>query len=112
MIDANIRHPGGLHEWLMVKHQLQIKKWGVSLETVLEARTRTEATVGHHFKHGSTGSGQMHSQLDQMIETSPSFDAFKGRLNEWADRELYPVRGPNGEAPAGRYYLPPELQTR
>lgn len=51
----------------------------------------------------------MHRQLDTMIETSPSFDAFKRRLNEWADLELYPVRGPNGEPPAGRYYLPIDL---
>ena len=112
IIANSIRHPGGLHEWLMVKHQLQIKRWGVSLQTVLDARTRTEATVGRHFKHGSTGSGQMHNRLDELIETSPSFDAFKRRLNEWADRELFPVRGPSGEPPAGRYYLPPELQTK
>ena len=96
----------------MVKHQLQIKRWGVSLQTVLDARTRTEATVNRHFKHGSTGSGHMHNHLDALIETSPSFDVFKRRLNEWADRELFPVHGPGGEPPAGRYYLPPELQTR
>ncbi|MBZ0232487.1 MAG: hypothetical protein K8M05_09185 [Deltaproteobacteria bacterium] len=112
VIAANIRHPGGLHEWLMVKHQQQIKRWGVSLQTVLDARTSTEATIGRHFKHGSAGSGTMHRQLDALIERSPSFDAFKVRLNEWADRELFPVRGPRGEPPAGRYYLPPELQTR
>lgn len=112
IIGANVRHPGGMHEWLKVSHQLQIKRWGVSLQTVLDARTRTEATIGRHFRHdGSTGS-RMHRQLDTMIETSPSFDAFKTRLNEWADLELFPVRGPNGEPPAGRYYLPPELQTR
>lgn len=112
VIANNIRHPGGLHEWLMVKHQQQVKRWDVSLQTVLDARTRTEATIGRRFKHGSTGSTTMHRQLDMLIETSPSFDTFKTRLNEWADRELFPVRGPKGEPPAGRYYLPPELQTR
>lgn len=112
VIDANIRHPGGLHEWLMVKHQRQIKRWGVSLQTVLDARTSTEATIGRHFKHGSSGSGRMHAQLDDLIETSPSFDAFKHRLNEWADVELFPVHGPKGEPPAGRFYLPPDLQVK
>ncbi len=112
VIDASIRHPGGLHEWLMVKHQRQIKRWGVSLQTVLDARTSTEATIGRHFKHGSSGSGRMHAQLDDLIETSPSFDAFKHRLNEWADVELFPVHGPKGEPPAGRFYLPPELQVK
>jgi len=110
VIADNIRHPGGLHEWLMVKQQIQIKKWGVSLQTVMDARTSTEATIGRHFKHGSTGSTTMHRELDRMIDTSPNFEAFKQRLNEWADRELFSVRGPSGEPAAGRYYLPPELQ--
>lgn len=110
VIDANIRHPGGLHEWLMVKHQQQIKKWNVSLQTVLDARTRTEATIGRGFKHGGDGSTRMHNDLSAMIAEAPTFDAFKVRLNAWADRELFPIRGPNGEPPAGRYYLPADLQ--
>jgi hypothetical protein len=111
VIDANIRHPGGLHEWLMVKHQKQIKQWGVSLQTVLDARTRTEATIGRHFKHGGDGSTRMHNELSAMIAEAPSFGGFKKRLNAWADRELFPVVGPAGESPAGRYYLPVDLQS-
>jgi hypothetical protein len=112
IIANNVRHPGGLHEWLMVMHQQQIKRWNVSLQTVLDARTRTEAAVGRRFRHGGPGSGRMHQQLNAMIEGSPTYDTFLQRLNEWADRELFPVRGPRGEPPLGRYYLPRELQLR
>lgn len=110
VIDDSIRHPGGLHEWVMVKHARQAKRWGVSLQTVIDARTTTVATVGRRFRHGAAGSGRMHEQLDEMIASSGSFQAFRERLNAWADRELFPVTGPAGEAPLGRYYLPPELQ--
>lgn len=110
VIAANVRHPGGLHEWLMVKHVVRVKRWGVSLQTVLDARTATVSTVGRHFKHGGSGSTSMHNRLSDMIAESPSFDAFKVRLNDWADEALFPVRGPNGQPPAGRYYLPLDLQ--
>lgn len=118
VIEDNVRHPGGLHEWLMVKHVRKVKEWGISLQTVLDARTATAATVGRTFRHkrldGRTGagpgSGTMHRQLDRMLTESGSLNEFRRRLNQWADAEMYPVPGPNGEAPLGRYYLPAELQ--
>jgi len=112
VIADNIRHPGELHEWIMVKHARKAKEWGVSMETVRSARTSTAETVGRYFRHGGEGSGTMHDQLDEMIVFARSFDDFKARLNTWADRELFPVPGTTWNDPRhlGRYYLPPELQ--
>jgi hypothetical protein len=110
VIERSVRHPGGLHEWLMVKHLRQVKKWGISLKTVLDARTRTEATVGRAFRHGGAGSTTMHIALSDMIAESTTYEGFLERLNAWADRELFPVHGPHGEPPHGRYYLPEDLQ--
>ncbi len=110
VIADHIRHPGHQHEWLMVKHMRQVKKWGISMRTVLDARTRTESAVGRGFRHGSRGSGAMHEALSEMIEASSTFWEFRQRLSAWADRELFPVHGPHGETPLGRYYLPEDLQ--
>jgi hypothetical protein len=112
IIADHIRHPGHLHEWVMVKHARQAKVWGVSMRTVLDARTRTALTVGKNFKHGGDGSGTMHLELDAMIADAETFLDFKKRLNVWADEELFAVRGPYGEPPLGRYYLPKDLQVR
>lgn len=110
VIANNIRHPRHMHEWMMVRHARRIKEWGVSMRKVLDARTRTEAAVGRRFRHGGAGSGAMHEALSDMIAESATFWEFRHRLSAWADRELFPVRGPNGEPPLGRYYLPEDLQ--
>lgn len=114
VIAGNIRHPRGQHEWLLVAEARQFKKWGVSMKTIQEGRTLTEATIGKRFRHGSAGSGTMHSGLRAMIRSSSSYDEFLGELNHWADRELVPshsARWPDA-APAGRYSLPDSLQLR
>ena len=101
----------------MVKHAMKAKEWGVPLQTVLDARTETELTIGKNFRHtaksgkgSGPGSGQMHRDLDKMILQARTFDEFKHQLNIWADRELYAVGGADGQAARGRYYLPENLQ--
>jgi hypothetical protein len=114
VLEENIRHPGGKHEWLMVAEARQFKKWGVSIRTIQEGRTFTEATVGKRFRHGATGSGAMHEELQAMVRSSNSYDEFLQKLNQWADRELAPshsARWPR-EKPRGRYSLPDNLQVR
>lgn len=114
VIADNIRHPGGQHEWLMVAEARKFKKWGVSMRTIQEGRTLTDATIGKRFRHGATGSGRMHGDLRAMIRSADSYAEFLEKLNQWADRELVPShseRWPNA-APQGRYSLPDRLQVR
>ncbi len=114
VIADNIRHPGSQHEWLMVAEARKFKKWGVSMRTVQEGRTFTDAAIGKRFRHGAAGSGRMHGELRAMIQSSDSYGEFLGKLNQWADRELVPshsARWPN-TAPSGRYSLPDNLQLR
>jgi hypothetical protein len=114
VIADNIRHPGSQHEWLMVAEARKFKRWGVSMKTIQEGRTFTDATIGKRFRHGGAGSGRMHAELRAMIRSSDSYGEFLEKLNQWADRELVPshsVRWPNA-APLGRYSLPDNLQLR
>jgi hypothetical protein len=100
VIERRIRHPGGYHEWLKVSQVLKLKEWGVPFSKIQTARTLTKQTSGVNFKHGVEGSGTMHKQLDEMFESSTSFDEFLEKLNRWADVELT----------KGRQDLPVELQ--
>jgi len=114
IIDENIRHPGGLHEWLTVNEVRQFKKWGVPMKTIQEGRTLTKATVGKRFRHGGMGSGTMHRELVAMVQSSSSYPEFLTKLNQWADRAFAPshsARWPDA-APLGRYSLPDNLQLR
>lgn len=114
IIGENIRHPGGKHEWLMVAEARQIKKWGVSMKTIQEGRSLTDATIGRRFRHSGMGAGRMHREVRAMIRSSNSYGEFLEKLNQWADRELAPshsTRWPDA-APLGRYSLPDNLQLR
>jgi hypothetical protein len=114
VIADSIRHPGNQHEWLMVAEARKFKQWGVSMKTIREGRTFTDATIGRRFRHGGTGSGRMHVELREMIRSSNSYSEFLEKLNQWADRELMPshsTRWPNA-TPLGRYNLPENLQVR
>jgi hypothetical protein len=115
VIGENIRHPGAKHEWLMLAEARQFKKWGISLKTIQEGRTFTQAIIGKRFRHGvQPGSGIMHDELRGMVRSSHSYDEFLEKLNQWADRELAPshsARWPR-DTPRGRYSLPDNLQMR
>jgi hypothetical protein len=115
VIAENIRHPGSKHEWLMVAEARQFKQWGVSMRTIQEGRTFTQAAVGKRFRHGvEPGASAMHDELRAMVRTSHSYDEFLEKLNQWADRELVPshsARWPN-RPPLGRYSLPDNLQVK
>lgn len=115
IIAENIRHPRGYHEWLMVAEARQFKKWGVSMRTIRDARSLTGATIGKRFRHGvGAASDTMHRELREMIRSSGSYDEFLGKLNRWADRELFPSHSPRwpDAPPLGRYSLPESLQMR
>jgi hypothetical protein len=99
IIEANIRHPGGLHEWLQVAEAQRFKQWNVTMETIQDARTLTSETVGKNFKHGGVGSGTFHRQTRALIQSAPDFESFLLRLNDWADENLF----------GGRESLPPTL---
>lgn len=82
IIADNIRHPGSMHEWLMVAEARQFKKWGISMGTIREGRTFTDAMIGRMFRHGGAGSGAMHRQLRAMIRSSGSYEEFLEKLND------------------------------
>ncbi|OUC11749.1 MAG: hypothetical protein B0A82_26535 [Alkalinema sp. CACIAM 70d] len=101
ILGNRVRDPGGYHEWLKVSKLPKFKEWGVSMRDIHEFRTLTEQTAGEGFRHGQTGSGWMHDELDKMIDKSNSLTDFKQYLNDWAD-EMMP--------PHGRTHLPDGLQ--
>src|SRR5207245_5386170 len=68
VIKEKIRHPGGLHEWLKVSQTPLFKKWGVSMQTIKDARSPISSVIGKGFRHGSKGSGIMHRELDEMFK--------------------------------------------
>ena len=112
IIADNIRHPRGMHEWLMVAEARKLKSWGVSMAEIKRNRTLTKATIGRRFRHGGTGSTTFHNDLRQMIRGADSYDGFLEELNIWADRELVPSNSRNwpNEGKRGRFSLPDELQ--
>ena len=106
--------PGTYHEWLMVAEARKVKEWGVSMRTVLQGRSFTEATMGRRFRHGAEGSGTFHEQLRQMIRESSSFPEYVEKLNRWADDNLVPSHSARFplDGRRGRYSLPETLQAR
>jgi len=99
VIEANIRHPGGLHEWLQVAETARFKRWNVSMRVIQDARTLTSETFGRNFIHGGAGSGDFHIATRALIQRARDFNHFKLLLNEWADGALI----------NGRYSLPESL---
>lgn len=105
-IKEEIRKPGGLHEWLKCSQMEKLKEWGVSMALIKSTAEPTLMVEGMRFQHtseggrGSYGSTAMHKQLDRMFESSNSFDEFKTKFNDWADKALL----------NGREGLPEQLQ--
>ena len=97
VIERNIRHPGGRHEWLKVNQAPKLKEWGVSMKTIHEARTPTMEMAKKGFPHGSW---TLHNQLDELFDSAKTYDDFLIKLNNWADQRLT----------KGRLDLPPILQ--
>lgn len=97
IIERNIRHPGGLHEWLKVSQTPKLKQWGVSMETIRDARTPTAEMAKKGFPHGSQ---LLHREIDALFASTSSYEDFLAKLNKWADVRLT----------KGRLDLPPVLQ--
>ena len=89
-ISALIRHPGGLHEWLMCSRANTFKKWGVTMEEIKLLRTKIEDVI---FKnppgyHGGPGSTKAHNEILDLIDRSNSYDEFKIKLIKWSENRL------------------------
>jgi len=89
-IKARIRHPGGLHEWLMVARADVFKGWGVSMGEIKDLRTNTQDVVFTNppGRHGGQGSTRAHNEILEIIDNSNSYENFRDNLREWADRRL------------------------
>ncbi|NUO76043.1 MAG: type IV secretion protein Rhs [Lysobacter sp.] len=89
-IKDRLRHPGGMHEWLLVSRADVFKRWGVTAEQIWEWRTPTSTTGGinPNWRHGRTGSTSAHNEILGIIDSSLTFDDFKRRLNNWANFRL------------------------
>ncbi|KQS93006.1 hypothetical protein [Chryseobacterium sp. Leaf394] len=89
-IQNRIRHPGGLHEWLMVSRADTFKKWNVSMVEIKNLRTKIEHVI---FKnppgvHGGLGSTTAHNEILELIDSSKDFKSFKKKLINWSNRRL------------------------
>jgi RHS repeat-associated protein len=104
MLEDRIRHPGGMHEWLLAGRAPTFKRWGVSMSSIHELRTPTRATsfvdsaTGIIGGHGLEGSGGAHSELINIIDQSNSYGQFKQNLQNWSN---YRLPGGVSDLPAG-----------
>jgi hypothetical protein len=89
-IKRRIRHPGGLHEWLMVSRADVFKKWGVSMNEIKRLRTKVEFVIFKNppGKHGGFGSTRAHNEILDLIDTSKNFNQFKKKLIIWSENRL------------------------
>lgn len=102
-IEARIRYPGGLHEWLMCSRANVFKKWGVSMDEIKKMRTKIDDVIFKNppGKHGGPGSTKAHNEILDIIDNSNSYDNFKDELIKWADNRL---EGGSGSLPSGFFY--------
>ncbi|MGX9706934.1 DUF4244 domain-containing protein [Laceyella tengchongensis] len=89
-IESRLRHPGGLHEWLLVSRAPTFKRWGVTAEQIKELRTtiRDVKFVNPQGAHGRKGSTRAHNELLEIIDSSTDYTMFKRRLQNWANYRL------------------------
>lgn len=92
-ISSRIRHPGKLHEWLLVSRAPVFKEWGVSMSDIKSLRTPTKDVkfVNPQGVHGGKGSTKAHNELLDIVDNSKNYDQFVTGLNKWANSRL-----PNG----------------
>lgn len=95
-IEAEIRKPGGLHEWCMVCEVQQFKSWGVKMTEIKEFRTKTTSlkgtnpVTGEPFAHSiinnngvivpGPGSKTFHNELQNLISSSRNLKEFNEKL--------------------------------
>ena len=99
-IASLIRHPGGLHEWLMCSRANVFKKWGISMDEIKYLRTKIDKVI---FKnppgwHGGPGSTKAHNEILELIDGSNNYSDFKKKLINWADNRL---KGGKQDLPQG-----------
>ncbi|MBA4601983.1 hypothetical protein H2C83_06550 [Thermoactinomyces sp. AMNI-1] len=89
-IKSRLRHPGGLHEWLLVSRAPTFKRWGVTAEQIKELRTAISDVkfVNPKGAHGRKGSTKAHNELLEVIDSSSDYNTFKRRLQNWANYRL------------------------
>jgi len=89
-IESRLRQPGGYHEWLLVSRAPTFKRWGITAEQIKEYRTPTRDVkfVNPNGSHGRKGSTTAHNELIGIIDSSPDFETFKRRLQNWANYRL------------------------
>ena len=122
-ITNQLRHGGSDHEWLPVSRCVIAKKWGVSAEQIRAWVTSTDNTIFIYTDkngkiiadlYGYGPSGRAHNELFKMMESSDSLEAYKKKLNSWADEHLIvevKIDG-NKKYLDGREGLPEDLQVR
>jgi hypothetical protein len=89
-IESRLRSPGGLHEWHLVSRANVFKEWGVTAEQIADMRTiiKDVKFVNPIGKHGGKGSTAAHNEILDIIDTSPNYEVFKQRLQNWANYRL------------------------
>jgi hypothetical protein len=99
-VEARLRAPGGMHEWLMVSRAPTFKQWGITAEQIAAMRTPTSQVrfTNPPGVHGGPGSTAAHNEILQIIDSSPNFATFRQRLQQWANNRL---EGGANALPAG-----------
>lgn len=99
-IKAQVRAPGGLHEWLMTSLGPDVKKLGFTMEDIKAMTTPTKKAEGrvpnsnyrwrHTNEDGTTGenSGKMHKALEEAIKGAKDRDDLLRRLEDFSNKWL------------------------
>ncbi|ALU88768.1 filamentous hemagglutinin outer membrane protein [Herbaspirillum rubrisubalbicans M1] len=89
-IQARIRQPGGLHEWLPVSQTDKFKSWNLNMEDIKAMRTFTKEIEGTNpnWAHGGEGSTTAHNEMIDLVNSSSNFTEYKLKLQVWADKRL------------------------
>ncbi len=89
-VKVRLRHPGGLHEWLMVSRTYVFKRWGVTVDEIKRIRTKIEKVIFDNPPgfHGGPGSTKAHNEILDLIDSSKSYNEFRDKLIIWADKRL------------------------
>lgn len=95
-IKAEVRSPGGLHEWLMTSMGPKLKELGFTMDEIKAMTTPTKEAAGpipgtnerwrHTTDEGKTGegAGRMHNALKKAIEDATDRNDLLSRLEEFS----------------------------
>jgi hypothetical protein len=94
-IRSRVLGSGGTHEWLKRSQLNKLKELGFSMEEIKAFTSPTKKTggpnplhSGERWRHGGTGSTEMHNSLDELFKNAKDRNDLLRRYGYWANSWL------------------------